>query len=240
MYFHHKCDHVFEGAPPPSVSYMVCSLPRSGSSLLCDLLASTELAGAPSEYFDTNQMLEFQRAWGVSDFEDYLESLVAKKTSLNGVFGLKAHYHQLVEAFEDREVAGVFPKLRLVYIRRADRVRQAVSFARAMQTEQWSSLQEAPAALPVYDAQQIRQMLEWIEREEDQWEQWFAGCAAPVFRVVYEQLVRAIEPTVVAVLRFLDVELPAGFELPEPTLQAQADDLNEDWAARYRRETGAA
>jgi LPS sulfotransferase NodH len=240
VYFHHKFDHVFTDSPPPSLSFIVCSLPRSGSSLLCDLLASTELAGAPTEFFDLNQMKLFRHLWGADTFEDYLAVLHQKKTSPNGRFGVKAHFHQLMPVFRDREVEVAFPNLRLVYIKRADRVRQAVSFARAVQTAQWTSLHEPPVTPPAYDATQIHGMIDWIEREEAAWERWFTNIGAPVFRVLYEDFVGTVAETLVAVLTFLEVELPPRFEAPEPTLAHQADELNDEWAARYRSETEGA
>ena len=38
------------------MSYLVCSIPRSGSSLLCELLGGTGLAGAPAEFFHPDKM----------------------------------------------------------------------------------------------------------------------------------------------------------------------------------------
>jgi trehalose 2-sulfotransferase len=236
VYFHHKFDHEFEGSPPPALSFVVCSLPRSGSSLLCDVLASTELAGAPSEYFDANQMDEFRRTWGVTTFEQYVEALIAKKTSPNGVFGVKAHYHQLLDSFPGGDLSELFPNVHHVYITRADHVRQAVSFARATQTERWSSLQDAATTQAVYSAAEIASLIEWIEREEVAWERYLAESRAPVLRVVYEDLVADIDGTVVEVMRFLEIELPPGFVVPAPTLDRQADRLTEDWVARYRAE----
>jgi trehalose 2-sulfotransferase len=233
MYFHRKFDHVFEGSPSPRVSFIVCSLPRSGSSLLCELLAASELAGAPSEFFDRNQMDAFRATWKVDTFDGYIEALLSKKTSPNGLFGVKAHYHQLVEAFGDTGPGTVFPNLHLVYIRRRDHVGQAVSFARAIQTEQWTSGHEPPSDPPRYDRDQIRSLLEWIRREEAAWEQWFAACGAPLHRVVYEDFTADIENTVLSVMRFLRIDLPSSFELPSPTLDRQADALSRDWAARY-------
>ena len=64
VYSHHKIDHEFKGSPPPFLSFVVCSIPRSGSSLLCELLTNTGLAGAPTEFFDPLQMKLFQQAWG--------------------------------------------------------------------------------------------------------------------------------------------------------------------------------
>jgi LPS sulfotransferase NodH len=241
VYFHHKFDHVFEGSPAPHVTFIVCATPRSGSSLLCELLASTELAGAPSEVFDRNQMHEFRRVWAVDTFDEYLDALMAKKTSPNGVFGIKTHYHQLIEAFGDVEslvvrpgdLDGRFPNLHLVYIKRLDHIRQAVSFARATQTEQWTSAHDSSPEPPSYDREQIGSLLDWIEREEVAWERFFAESTAPLFRIVYEELADAIEETIIQVMRFLDIDLPPSFEAPAPTIQRQADALNDEWAARY-------
>jgi trehalose 2-sulfotransferase len=237
VYFHHKFDHVWEGSPHPHLSFIVCSLPRSGSSLLCDVLAQTELAGAPTEFFDRDVRQEFSRVWGVQSFHDYLDALLAKKTSPNGVLGIKAHYHQLVESFGDADPETLFPNLRFVYIKRLDHVRQAVSFARAIQTEQWTSTPIiTPKVSPRYDREQIQSLLDWIEREETDWESYFAAHQAPLFRVVYEEFIAAIEQTVTDVMRFLEIELPPGFEPPAPTLGRQADALNEEWAVRHLAE----
>ena len=34
------------------ISYLVCSTQRSGSTLLCELLRATDVAGVPDEYFE--------------------------------------------------------------------------------------------------------------------------------------------------------------------------------------------
>ncbi|HMF66717.1 MAG TPA: Stf0 family sulfotransferase, partial [Phyllobacterium sp.] len=36
---------------PAARSYVICGTPRSGSTLLCDLLESTGIAGRPASYF---------------------------------------------------------------------------------------------------------------------------------------------------------------------------------------------
>ena len=38
---------------PPDRAYLVCATPRSGSTLLCELLRATGVAGAPLEHFET-------------------------------------------------------------------------------------------------------------------------------------------------------------------------------------------
>src|SRR4051812_39199959 len=37
---------------PVDLSYLVCATPRSGSTLLCELLSATGVAGRPQEYFE--------------------------------------------------------------------------------------------------------------------------------------------------------------------------------------------
>src|SRR3954468_249168 len=38
--------------PQPQASYLVCATPRSGSTLLCEALCNTGVAGRPAEYFE--------------------------------------------------------------------------------------------------------------------------------------------------------------------------------------------
>ena len=233
VYSHHKFGHAFEGAPPPHVSYIVCSMPRSGSSLLCDVLAGTELAGAPTEYFDRNQMEAFQREWGAPTVEDYLSALVSKKTSLNGVFGVKAHFHQLRDALGDRGLDDLFPDLHLIYIARRDHVRQAVSWARAIQTGQWASDHPVREGEPRFDPALLRDLLGRIEREERDWQRFFESRGAEPLRIDYEELTGAVNQTVLRVLAFVGVPVPDGFEPPRPTIERQADALSEEWVRRY-------
>jgi trehalose 2-sulfotransferase len=233
VYSHHKFDHEYDYAGVPRVSYVVCSTPRSGSSLLCDVLASTELAGAPTEFFDRNQMDEFYRRWGIETLDEFLEALIRKKTSPSGIFGVKAHYPQLRE-LRGRDVREALPNLRCVHITRRDRVAQAVSYWRAIQTEQWASDHQIRRPGPIYfDADEIQTLLGQIERQDRMWEEFFREQPTPTLRIEYEQMVVSLDRTVLDVLRFLDVELPASFRLKPPSIQKQADKISEDWAARF-------
>ena len=215
------------------MSFVVCALPRSGSSLLCELLARTELAGAPAEFFEPNRRSALERRWGVRALDRYVRELVAHKTTPNGVFGLKTLYHQLVDAVGDTSPGELFPNVRYVYVRRHDHVRQAVSFARAIQTDQWASVHPAGGAEPVFDAAQIGELIAWIRREEELWEEFLRREGAPLLRLLYEEFVESVDETLAAVLRFLDVEVPAGFQPPRPTLARQADETSERWVRDY-------
>ena len=42
-------------------AYLVCATPRSGSTLLCELLKETGVAGRPEEYFETLRSTGYPR-----------------------------------------------------------------------------------------------------------------------------------------------------------------------------------
>lgn len=73
----------------PVRSYLVCATPRSGSTLLCEVLASTGLAGYPAEYFLPKDYEHWCDEWGVRGYEALLASALLAGSTPNGVFGAK-------------------------------------------------------------------------------------------------------------------------------------------------------
>jgi trehalose 2-sulfotransferase len=76
------------GGAVPEVSYLICATPRSGSTLLCDALEGTGIAGRPAEHFEvlleTGQPRQprdyFQRSndpevWGLLDDPEFRDIL---------------------------------------------------------------------------------------------------------------------------------------------------------------------
>src|SRR5690348_4387329 len=73
----------------PHISYLVCGTPRSGSSLLCEALANTGVAGGPEEYFQPANEIIWKERWGVSTYVEYLAHTIEQCTTPNGAFGAK-------------------------------------------------------------------------------------------------------------------------------------------------------
>jgi LPS sulfotransferase NodH len=236
MYTHHKVDHEYPGEAETRVSYMVCSVPRCGSSLLCELLCNTEVAGAPTEFLDPELMGRFHERWGASSFEDYLTKLLRKKTSPNGVFGIKVHWGQLQHALGESDPARHFPRLRYVHVRREDLLRQAVSWVRALQTNQWASSHEALAE-PAFDRDQIALYADRIRTENAAWERFFAERSIAPYRIVYERMVEEPDEAVRGVLGFLGVADHGDVGSGPVELEQQADALTDEWIERYDSST---
>jgi LPS sulfotransferase NodH len=124
-----------------------------------------------------------------------------------------------------------------VFITRRDRLRQSVSWVRALQTLEWAA-QDGPRAEreAVFDPEHITRKLGRIEREEQAWEALFERHGLAPHRVVYEDFVEAQEATVRQVLEAVGVEAPPNLDLPPPVLDRQADELSDEWIQRYRAE----
>jgi LPS sulfotransferase NodH len=128
----------------------------------------------------------------------------------------------------------IFPDLHYVYITRKDKVRQAVSFWRAMQTNIWAWSSDdvpVPAKEPVFNYESIRSL-----KHEAQWEQYFRSGQVEPFRVVYEELVDAYEETALEILDFLAIERPERLIFAERKLRKQADGITEEWVREFIEE----
>jgi LPS sulfotransferase NodH len=230
---------------------LICSLPRSGSNLLADALASTNLCGMPLEYLNSEYELEFRDGWNLSPKTSvlfYLEEALKRTTTQNGIFGLKIHWHQfsnlLIRLFPGRtahesitELSYIFPDIRYIFLSRRDKVRQAVSYARALQTNIWWRIDgvrdpQERCVEPHYDFEQIAMLLKKLNAYEASWEDFFSKIGVTPLRLIYEDLVPC--DAAQSVLDFMGNSTSMG-ELPAPRLRRQADEISEQWALIFRR-----
>lgn len=235
-------------------SYLVCATARSGSSLLCEALSDTELAGRPWEYFYDVHEPMWRGRWQVppdAPFGDYLARALEHGATPNGVWAAKVMMGYLRDLtrrlhgtprFADRELSPfdllsqTFPNLHWVWITRRNKVRQAVSLARAVQTQAWWAGMPQVRS-PEYDFAEIDRLLQVVTLHEAGWQELFSAHAVTPFVVVYEDFVHGYEKTALDILDFLAIPRPAGLQLPAPKLmKKQADDLTEQWVERFLAE----
>jgi trehalose 2-sulfotransferase len=236
----------------PQISYVICAVQRSGSFLLCEALKNTGFAGMPEEYFLNGEGWEdswWARQHGVTSRTGYLHLVFEKGTSPNGVFGTKImwnYFHKMLESlrehpeYKEREapqvMAALFPNVHYIWIVRRDKVRQAVSWAKAGQTDvyAWHKGEiPLPKREPTFDFGFIDQLYKLILEGEAGWQNYFEACGVQPFKVEYEELVEAYEPTALNVLEYLNVPYPKNLVFGERRLQKQADLLNEAWVEKY-------
>jgi trehalose 2-sulfotransferase len=230
----------------PSTGVLLCSLPRVGSTLFCELLQSTGVVGYPGEWFLYPERERLWRKWGVKSHDEYLDRVLTQGTSPNGVFATKLMWGHLGEfllyvrrACDDfvssdlTAIEALLPAPRFVWLRRHDTVAQAVSWAKAVQTGQWRTGLGGDRE-PAYDFAQIEWIVHQIQVWDAAWDRWFRAQGVEPEVVWYEDLSANPLKVVEHVLAYLRLETPAGAAVvPASDLRKQADAVNEQWIARY-------
>jgi LPS sulfotransferase NodH len=135
-----------------------------------------------------------------------------------------------------------------VWIRRQDRVAQAVSFYRATMTHVWRvrldgrprrlPMQPIPEALP-YDFDTIARRLRTIERCDAAWATFLADQRLPFLEVTYEEVAADLRSAVLRVLDFMGIAVDPGWIQPVPALARMGGVESAEWTARFRTELAA-
>ncbi len=263
-------------------SYLVCATPRSGSTLLCELLKETGVAGRPQEYFEARiktglpphpgdylsdiprtgagirddptppRAPEHSSLIGLGSYREHLERTRSLGTTANGVFGAKIMWGHLPDMqtfarrlpeYEGLPLAQLLDRMfdcpRYVWVTRADKVRQAVSLWRALQTRSWRleyGNDESQRPQLHYRFEGINHLVRMLESGEKGWARYFAENDLDVLRISYEdQLAGDPGASVRAVLDHVEVAPPGGWRVEVP-MQRQADALSEQWVDAYHRD----
>ncbi len=231
----------------PVRSDVICCVQRTGSWLLAHSLADTGYAGRPSDYFDEAERENHTREWDLpdGDLTAYVRAMWDKATTPNGVLGSKLmwnnfDWHRSSLCPPAGTDAGLefmrttFPDPQFIWLRRADKVRQGISWWRAVVTDQWGLRpgQEAEQAAP--NVEHIVRLVQFAQRCEDGWRQWFASTGILPFEVLYEDLSRDRLAVANAVLEFLRLPQLAAGDLPPVRYRKQADSLTERYAELVR------
>jgi trehalose 2-sulfotransferase len=281
-------------------AYLVCATPRSGSTLVCQALKKTGVAGRPEEYFEAllhsgrprrpeeyfvgiddmsildhlgernigDDPLPRSPLWSRTAYDRYLEWVMETGTTPNGMFSAKLMWGYLgdfvsllrnVPRYSDLALAellpAVFPDLTFVRVVRANKIRQAVSLWKAVQTMTWREetarrdgpLDESaePGDAPPYRSflqdhrpqlrfhyRAIAHLLDQILVEEASWDAFFEHCGVRPLLVLYENFAADPKTSTASILDRLGLEAPAGIDV-EPRMKRQSDGINDDWVRRF-------
>lgn len=217
-------------------TFFVCSTPRSGSTFLCRGLWETKHAGAPKEYFNPSHERDFKARWSFDHIEDYIKHLKCYRTSPNGYFGIKTHWNhfELLHSRLKQPIASSFNAPSYIFITRNDKIKQAISWAKAKQTKQWTF--DAPQkASPEFDKKLINECLQKIRQQEDAWDHYFSSHQVTPYHVTYENLATQYTETIYQLLQDLGIELQIK-DIPSNPLKPQFDQTNQNWLEQYLKE----
>lgn len=136
----------------PTKIIVIASTPRCGSHMLGHAMWQTSQFGFPLEYLNPRNLSVWRKRFCSRNVADTLSAIERKRTSPNGVFGIKIHYSQLRQLGGFAGLAEYFPHACYVLLSRADVLMQAVSYSVALQTGVWIAGQKPINGQPLrYD-----------------------------------------------------------------------------------------
>lgn len=168
------------------LAWAICTIARSGSTWLSQLVASTGIMGKPEEYL--LHWPNWRTRFGlpaVMPREEYLAAIARHCATANGVFAIKGSIDEMQPFFE------LYPSAPCVWLSRENKLEQAVSWARAQESGVWHrrdgergrAIQEPPLdlVLAFYDE---------ILRRQAAWSACFVKRAIQPLSVTYEEVCR--------------------------------------------------
>ena len=233
----------------PIRSILVVGVQRSGTSLLCEAIKSVGLAGIPEEYFLKIVEPHWMETRGDADVRSYINEAIVKGTSANGVFGAKIMWNTFCDLVRiakelpelsmrhEREVIdALFGDTTYIWIRRRDKVRQAVSWAKAAQTGIFSSLQtlaKEEQQLPEYNYELVNNLHLLIQEGEIGWGSYFGDIGANAIEVFYEDLTNNLDGTLETIMSACGIIKEQTILDSEIRNIKHSDRVNDEWVAKY-------
>lgn len=233
----------------PAISYIIASVQRSGTHLLCSILRSIGMAGSPEEYFLSKPGETWEKRWGAPSRVAYVQQVLRQNTAANGVFGnvvMWSYFERMLEMLQEipeyknlngaQLLAAVFHEPKYIWMRRRNHVEQAVSWAMACQTGVWTQKAEEksqPRAVPKFDFRVIDEWRKRIAAHDEGWANYFRENQIEPLVLFYEDIVASHRAAAEHVVEFLGLPFPPGLEIPPPAVEKQATRISEDWVARY-------
>ncbi|MER8806498.1 Stf0 family sulfotransferase [Mesorhizobium australicum] len=255
-------------AGPPSTAtgtamfdaYIICGTPRTGSTLLCKLLAATRTTGDPHSFYRRQDVSEWAEEWNLPprdlmrepEFQlAYLNAAIDAGKGGTEIFGLRLMRENLDElsAILDRTFPGLasdkarferaFGRVLYVHLSRENKLAQAVSLVKAEQTGLWHVASDGTEiervgspGEPRYDFQRIRDEVAKLEAYDAAWNTWFAEQDITPLRIGYEWLSSSPAATLISICQALGLQPPNAGDV-KPAVAKLADATSLDWIRRY-------
>ena len=250
----------------PFKSYVICTSPRSGSTLLCRLLAQTGQSGHPNSHFHTPSMAAWLRSYDLSQttfptelaqIKAVFAAAIARGTQDTGIFGLRLQrdsfdffmqqlgvLHPGLATDKDR-ISAAFGPTFFIHLTRQNKLDQAISLVKANQTGLWhksadgSDLERtAPHQDPIYDPDEISRTIDRLTKLDQDWRDWFTAENITPLTLTYDDLSTAPAEILQQITDRLGLP-PSVVDGIQPNVAKLADSTSRDWTKRYIEDHGA-
>ena len=211
---------------------LVLSTERSGSSLFCEVLGELKVVGECREWLNPRYLQAYAKMLGEAEVNvnQYANFVISKTVNEAGVFALNLHikdYHFWLERSFDVLTMGFDL---IIYVRRRDKLAQAISLAKAVKSDSWaSSAKSIDETLP--DNLEVVQALHHLVAQEKNYD-------ANLHRLVKFEYCYEEFSDLAGATPFIEVAEDLGIDieessLPNPSLEKQADISSDEVRASF-------
>ena len=206
----------------PQKDYYIFFVPRSGSTLLTELLQKTGVLGNPQEWLNKDyfHLVEEKYGYDTSHLEQYLQTVREKQRTENQVFGIEIAPHQLSFLEQPDHFWSYFSKEgKFIFLRREKIIEQAISLYKSKKTNIWlvrGKLTDIPEV--EYDSACLADALRVVVREEINIIEFLRENKLDPLIISYEELIANKLDVTKKIANFVDVDWPDKFQLPEVSL----------------------
>lgn len=232
-------EHDYQHQTETQKTLIIASTVRSGSHMLGHLLHQTDAFGFPLEYVNRKNLEEWKARLDCRTLPEVLEALRARRTSANGVFGIKIHYSHVQEFGGFKAMSELLPNPHFVLLTREDIMAQAVSLAVAKQTGAWISEQGKAVTDPEYRFDDIEAGLRRVCLENASWRYSLAASGAKYMELNFSDVRSNTVNTVLRIADFLGISVESARIPSSPVTKRQSNELNKQWLARFQSEFNA-
>jgi len=236
-------------------SYRIWFSQRNGSTLLCLALEQTGIAGKPAELFNIEKDETMRGHYKVNNYQELKEKLWSLGSTSNGVMSVKhslftSHYQKIIaelkQLTEDKNWTeadiwnDIFPNCKHIFMTRRNKVRQAVSWWKAINDGIWhkhkkDAKHKDDSLEDKYDSNALHHLLKETVLRECAIQEYFKREHINPLTIVYEDFILDYENTIRRTLDFLELD-HSGIRVSSPPLFRTATDLSEEWVQRFRGE----
>lgn len=237
----------------PKLSYCIFFSPRTGSTVLCKGLELTGIAGIPHENFACLEDDETHK-----EYTSMQLGLWKQCSTPNGVLGIKhplhQHYYQDLlkkirqarnldtDSNDELDVwSDLFPNCKFLFLTRRNRIRQAVSWWKAIQDNEWHLQKGHERKQPdsfyssKYNFRALFTLLTEISLREARIQAFLSHYQIQPKTIVYEDMVADFEGTIRSILDFLELD-HSGTHIAPFQFEKTANTHSEVWVERFRED----
>jgi trehalose 2-sulfotransferase len=215
-------------------SIVLATEERTGSEWLCQLMVETGVLGRPSEFLNGPWFRNFLNDYPLGVREQVAIAHIAGSTS-NGIFSTKLHSQQFERLSPIMSLDQYAPNPIFVRLTRNDILGQAISMARARQSNQYHAHWRTEHDIH-YDADLTMALLVEILQRRSRWELFFVRNGIAPVCISYEELLQDPIKQIRRIANGAGVSLPNEIQPPKRRLSIQRDQMSDQWRAQFIRD----